>query len=126
MGKSFKQKAVDSMTLSELEHGRTKLDTEAIVGKELTIDKFDIVDVEAPDTESGRMHYCVLVFKELPDNFYNGGLILTKMIESWVEDYETIAECQAAYDAEKEKVKVRAVMSKNNKKDKNLVKIDIL
>lgn len=126
MGKSFKQKAVDSMTLSELEHGRTKLDTESIVGKELTIDKFDIVDVENPDSESGRMRYCVLVFKELPDNFYNGGLILTKMVDSWLEDYESIAECQAAYDVEKDKVKIKAVMSKTNKNNKNLVKIELV
>lgn len=128
MAKSFKQKAVDSMTLSELEHGRTKLDTDTIVGKELTIDKFDIVDVAAPDDEnpSKRMHYCVLVFKELPDNFYNGGLVLTKMIDSWLEDYESVESCQKAYDAEKEKIKIKAVMSKTNKNNKNLVKIELL
>lgn len=128
MAKSFKQKAVDSMTLSELEHGRTKLDTDNIIGKELTIDKFDIVDVEAPDDNDSnkRMRYCVLVFKELPDNFYNGGLILTKMIDSWLEDYPTIKECQKAYDDSKEKVKIKAVMSKTNKNNKNLVKIEVL
>lgn len=126
MAKSFKQKALDSMTLSELEHGRTKLDTESIIGKKLTIDKFDIVDVENPDAESGRMHYCVLVFKEMPEHFYNGGLILTKMVESWLEDFESVEQCQAAYDADSDKVKIHASMSKTNKNNKNLVKIDIV
>ena len=126
MGKSFREKAVDSMTLSELEHGRAKLDTDSIVGKELTVDKFDIVDVEAPDTESGRMRYGVIVFKELPDNFYNCGLILTKMIDSWCEDYDSLQDCQKAYEAEKDKVKIKAVMCKTNKNNKNLVKIEVV
>lgn len=128
MSKSFKQKAIDSMTLSELEHGRTKLQTEDIVGKTLTIDKFDIVDVENPtdDEPNKRMYYCVLVFKELPDNFYNGGLILTKMIATWLEDYETLQECQEAYDAEKDKVQIKATMSKTEKSKNNLVKIELV
>lgn len=116
------------MTLSELEHGRTKLQTEDIVGKTLTISKFDIVDVENPtdDNPNNRMRYCVLVFEELPDNFYNGGLILTKMIDSWVEDYESLEQCQDAYDAEKEKVQIQASMSKTEKSKNNLVKIELI
>lgn len=126
MAKSFKQAALDSMTLSILEHGRTKLSTEDIVGKTLTIDQFDIVDAETGDPDNPRMRYGVFVFKELPDNFYNGGLILTKMIDSWVEEYQSLDECQKAYAQEKDKVRIKAAMGKTEKSKNNLLKVEIL
>lgn len=72
--KSIAQKTI---TISELYTERTALTTEELLGKELTIQLVDLVD-------TSDSQYSVCVFKECPTKFYNGGLILTKIIKSWI------------------------------------------
>lgn len=57
---------------SELVQNREKIETPALLPyRELTLDAVDLV------TKDDGSVYCVVVFKEFPDNFYFGGKVLT-------------------------------------------------
>lgn len=57
---------------SELVNNREKIETPALLPyRELTLDAVDLV------TKDDGSMYCVVVFKEFPDNFYFGGKVLT-------------------------------------------------
>lgn len=98
----FKKAAQDATVLCQLMSGREKLDTEDIIGKELTIIAFDfapkfdknggpIIDESTGDVET----YGVLVFAEKPDHYYNVGVVLTKVCHAWMDGYENAEEASA-------------------------------
>lgn len=62
----------------KLEVGREKIETDKILGKELTIRDFEYV--EYTDKNTGEViSYYVVIFEEYPDNFYRAGLQLSEI-----------------------------------------------
>lgn len=59
---------------SRLMQGRTKIPTDGVLGIELTIRDYDIVKNNDGTT------FPVIVFDELPENYYCGGKILNEII----------------------------------------------
>lgn len=74
---SFKDKYTRAVTLDLSK--RTQVTTEMIVGKELTI-----IDYSLANTKNGEC--AIVIFEEMPDNFYFGGLVLTDMIKAIDQD----------------------------------------
>lgn len=113
----FKDLAMKSMTLSELHNNRQKLESDSLYGKELTIENFDLVDTE-------DMRFAVFTFVEFPDSYYNGGLILTKMIMNWIAECGSIEEALKDYH-NSEPLKIKLTESKTREKN-NLVTVTVI
>lgn len=119
----FKQLAADSTQLSELYKERKKLETRDVVGKELTISDFDMVSMMS----KGKMvSFAAVTFEEMEGFVYNAGLILTKMITAWVDEYDTVEQAREAYKAETDKVKVKLTETKTKDDIRNLVAVELL
>lgn len=81
IGYNFRASAIKETTLSDLMVGRTQLTTDDIVGETLTVEEFDIIAM------NGKQ-YAIVVFKEYPDRYYNGGMVLTKIVLNWIADFD--------------------------------------
>lgn len=79
-------------TLSELMEGKTKIETEEILGKSLTMKNFDLV------SQSNGEIYSVIVFTEFPDKFYFGGTVLTDLCTGLIEEFGATASQQLEED----------------------------
>lgn len=117
----FKQIAEESLTLSRLHKGREKLETEDVVDMPLTIEDFDMVYTEAAT-------YAVVTFVEHPKKFYNCGLILTKMVQAWIDSYDELETAVAEYEKldDDDKVRVQLTEGKAASSKNNLTMVEIL
>lgn len=127
---NFKQIAQSQTALSPIMVGREKLNTEDILGKDLTIVAFDFApkfdqngNVVADD--NGVVdEFGVVVFMEYPEKYYCVGAVFTKVCKAWAAAYQTAAE--ASDDLAREGgVRVRFRASKT-KKGNSLTSVDIL
>lgn len=81
----FKEIANDELSLSPLMSGREKLDTEELLGKEATVIAFDFATI----TDKGEVKtFPVLLFKEYPECYYNGGALLMKVCSAWAAEFD--------------------------------------
>lgn len=81
---NFKQAAIQQTTLSELMGEREKIDTDGVIShfpEGITIVNFDLIDL------SGKT-YPILIFKEDDTKFLNGGMVLKKIVDAWLEGYD--------------------------------------
>lgn len=92
----FKAIAQKETVLCPIMAGRTKIETDDICGKELTITDFDFAPKRDNKTneivvdENGTVQtYAVIIFEEIPDGFYNCGEILSRVCQAWMEGYES-------------------------------------
>ena len=81
MAYNFRASAIKETTLSYLMICREQLTTEDIAGKVLTVSNFDIIAM------NGKQ-YAIVIFKEYPDRYYNGGMVLTKIVLNWLDDFD--------------------------------------
>lgn len=129
---SFKQAAQESTLLCKLMQNREKLETKDVVGKELTVIGFDFAPkfdadgnrVADPDTGEQDM-FGVLIFEELPENYYCVGTVFTKVCKVWAAAYSGDAESASAALAKEGGVKVRFSEGKT-KRGNNLVNVEII
>lgn len=80
----FKKAALKATELSHLMNDRNKASTEEIIKKykgEITITAVDIAE------QNDGVRYCVLNFAEDKDAFYCGGIVLTKIVDAWLDDF---------------------------------------
>lgn len=128
----FSKAAQKVTSLSPIMVGRTKLETEEVVDKDLTViafdfaPKFDKTGNPVVNPETGEVEtFGVVVFKEHPDKFYCVGTIFTQVCHVWADDYDGDIEA-ANSDLEKEGgVQVRFTLSRT-KKGNNIVSVNIL
>lgn len=112
--------AQKTTTLSELMEGR-----EAIKTPDLIKTFPDGVHINACDiVETVDARYCTVTFSEDETKFYNGGLVLTKIVDAWVQAGETLENVNK--ELAKNPVKMRFTESKNKKGDKNVTLIEVL
>lgn len=85
---NLKERATKKLTFS-FGHinteGKTKIETSDIIEKEMTIIDFDFAQINN-DT------FAVVIFKELPEAFYFGGLVMTDLLADIAEDKQAMAE----------------------------------
>lgn len=130
----LKERAVKLTVLSSLMEGREKLDTDAIIGKTLTIKNADIVVTE-------QARYGCVVFEEYEHHYYNTGMVLTKIIDDWFdvatdkagdmdrEDISTFDVLQEMLSMEKVQCRFTKETSSTKTEDgkpKKYVKVEIL
>lgn len=131
MAFNFRQVAQESTLLCKLMQNRTKLETDEVVGKELTIIAFDFApkfDQEGNavcDADGVADTFGVVVFKELPDRYYNVGTVFTKVCKSWAEGFSGSAEAASSELEKSGGVTVKFTMGRT-KKGNNLVSVEIL
>lgn len=131
MSFNFKKVAQENTLLSAIMVGREKLETEDILGKELTIigfdfaPKFDQHGMPVADPSTGEVDtFGVVVFAEYPDKYYCVGAVFTKVCHAWAAGFDSPQEASEALAAEGG-VRVRFTASKT-KKGNNLTAVDIL
>lgn len=120
--KDFKEIAVKTLSLSELMVGREQIKTDDLIGKTATITAFDFATIT--DANGDQKTFPVLLFKEYPDKYYNGGALLMKLCMAWMADYEDVEAASA--DLEKSggvKIKFRATRTKGGN---NLTSVDVV
>lgn len=93
--------------LSDLFEGREQLDKKArkdMLGRRLTVVDFDILDYDdSADKKQPHKHFGVVVFEEKPEIAYCTGMQLTRILDNYVSNFESIAEARDAY-AEEDKL----------------------
>lgn len=131
MSFNFKQVAQENTLLSAIMVGRNKLETEDILGKELTIvgfdfaPKFDQSGKPVVDPSTGEADtFGVVVFAEHPDSYYCVGAVFTKVCHAWAAPFTSAQEASEALAAEGG-VRVKFTPSKT-KKGNNLTAVEIL
>ena len=82
---NFKQIAQNELSLSHLMSGREQLKTEDLVGKTVTVIAFDFASIIDKGEEKT---FPVLLLKEYPDHYYNGGTLLSKLCQAWAAEYD--------------------------------------
>lgn len=81
---SFIATAKSAVTLSELMNGREKIDTETIIRNYpdgVTLTAFDIINIDGKQ-------YPVFTIAEDDGVYYNGGHVLNKIVERWIDAYD--------------------------------------
>lgn len=126
----FKKIAQEMVSISPLAAGRTKLKTEDVVNKQLTIVAFDLVNKYdhgklVVDDNGEVKTYGLVVFKELPDRFYTVGKVFTDVCCAWAKETngDTVA-ASAEIEAEGG-VPVKFYPDKTNSGN-NLTNVEIL
>lgn len=116
----FSQLAKDSLTLSDLHNGRTQIDTDDIIGEELTVVDFDLIQTDDAT-------YATFVFAEHEDRYYNGGLILTKMVNAFVGEFGGVEAARDAYaTGDNGVLRIRLSAGKSAKTKNNLTLVEVL
>lgn len=92
----LKALAAEVSGTSPLTTGRNKVDTNAICSyKELTLRDFDFISY-VDKTTGEQISYPVLIFDEIPDGFYCGGMALNDLCNAIKDDDELYDELKTA------------------------------
>lgn len=81
----FRKIAQTVFSASQLQAGRTQIDTEEIIGKTLTIIAFDFAEATV---KGEKKVYPVILFAELPEHYYNGGTLLMNLCRVWADYFD--------------------------------------
>lgn len=131
MNFDFKKVAQENTLLSAIMVGKEKINTDDILGKELTINGFDfapkfdnkgnpIIDESTGEIET----FGVVTFKEIPDKYYCVGAVFTKVCHAWAAPFDSVQEASSALE-QSGGVRVMFTPSKT-KKGNNLTAVEIL
>lgn len=123
--KNFRDLARKATTLSELMENREKIQTSDVIKKfpnGITINAVDMI-------KTSDATYPVFTFSEDSKVFYCGGIILTKIVNTWLEEYDgdlcpldslnnDLAECGG--------VKVKLKESKTRDGKNNITEVEVI
>jgi hypothetical protein len=122
MAINFKKIAQDELSLSPLMAGKEQIKTDDLIGQTVTVVAFDFATITDKGVEKT---FPVLLLKEYPDRYYNGGTLLSKLCTCWANAYDGDIEA-ASEDLEKSGgVQLRFTATKT-KAGNNLTAIDVV
>lgn len=127
---NFKKAAQEATLLCSVMVGREKLETDDILGQELTIiefgfaPKFDKDGKPIVDDNGEADTFGVVVFEEYPDKYYCVGAVFTKVCKTWASAFDSTEEASKALK-EEGGVLVKFSSTKT-KKGNNLTAVEIL
>lgn len=122
MANKFRDIAVKELSLSPLMAGRDQLKTEDLIGQTVTVYAFDFATI----TDKGQEKtFPVLLLKEHPDHYYNGGALLSKLCMAWAAEYEGDVEAASEALSAEGGVQLRFTATKT-KSGNNLTAVDVL
>jgi hypothetical protein len=119
---NFKKMAQDELSLSPLMAGKTQIKTDDLIGETVTVVAFDFATI----TDKGEEKtFPVLLLKEYPDRYYNGGALLSKLCRCWAEAYDGDIEAASEDLAADGGVQLRFSSTKT-KSGNNLTAVDVV
>lgn len=130
--KNFKKVAQETVSLCPLMSGRSKLLTDGLVNQILTVNAFDIASMI--DTKTGEQkEFAVFTFAEMPDAYYSGGTVATKIARAWLAgeipdsgEYDVHEICERlSVDLARENVMFRFTRT-NTRSGNNLVAVEVI
>jgi len=119
---NFKKIAQDELSLSPLMAGRDQLKTEDLIGQTVTVVAFDFATITDKGVEKT---FPVLLLKEYPNHYYNGGTLLSKLCRCWAEAYDGDIEMASSDLAAEGGVQLRFTATKT-KSGNNLTAVDVV
>ena len=118
--KNLKAAAQKATTLSDLMLDRDQLSTDTLNGQTVTPIAVDVATLQGKT-------FPVFVFSEYPDKYYNGGLILMKIVEAWLADYDgDLSALSADLSTNTGDVRFRFRTGKTKDGKNNLTTVDII
>lgn len=88
----FRKTAINELSLSPLMAGKEQIKTDDLIGQTVTVVAFDFATI----TDKGETKtFPVLLLREYPEHYYNGGTLLNKLCLAWASEFETIDEANA-------------------------------
>lgn len=116
----FAAMAKEATTLCEIMQGKTKIDTDELLGKEITITAFDFIELK--DKSGELKKFAVCCFEEDPEAFFFGGTVLTKICEAWAKEFDgdAAAASEALADDGGCVIKMTAGKTKNGRRITNV------
>lgn len=117
---ALKNSAINATTLSHLMTGREKISTDELTGKTLTPIAVDVAIVDGKK-------FPVFLFAEDDEHYYNGGMILGKIVDAWLADYDGDIDALSD-DLGKNSGEIRFRFRSGKTKDgaRNLTTVDII
>ena len=122
MANKFRDIAVKELSLSPLMAGRDQLKTEDLIGQTVTVYAFDFATINDKGVEKT---FPVLLLKEHPDNYYNGGTLLSKLCTAWASEFDGNVEAASEALSAEGGVQLRFTATKT-KSGNNLTAVDVL
>lgn len=122
MANKFKDIAVKELSLSPLMAGREQIKTDELIGKEVTVYAFDFATITDKGVEKT---FPVLLLKEYPDKYYNGGALLMKLCEAWAAACDGDVE-EASNELEAEGGVRIHFSARKTKSGNNLTAVDVI
>ena len=119
---NFKKMAQDELSLSPLMAGRDQIKTDDLIGQTVTVTGFDFATITDKGVEKT---FPVLLLKEYPDRYYNGGALLSKLCRCWAEAYDGDIEAASDDLAAEGGVQLRFTATKT-KSGNNLTAVDVV
>lgn len=119
--KNFRDLARKATTLSELMENREKISTEDVIKNfpdGITINAVDVI-------KTSTATYPVFTFADDNTKFYCGGIVLTKIVNMWLEEYNGDLGMLNHDLAESGGVKVKLAESKTKDK-KNVTTVEVM
>lgn len=120
--KNFRDLARKATTLSKLMENREKIQTTDVVKNfpdGITLNAVDVI--KTSDTE-----YPVFTFVEDPHKFYCGGIVLSKIVGTWLKEYNRDLELLNHDLAESGGVKVKLTESKTRDGKNNITEVEVI
>lgn len=119
---NFKKMAQDELSLSPLMAGRDQIKTDDLIGQTVTVTGFDFATITDKGVEKT---FPVLLLKEYPDRYYNGGALLSKLCKCWADAYDGDVEAASDDLAAEGGVQLRFTATKT-KSGNNLTAVDVI
>ena len=120
--KNFRDLARKATTLSELMENREKIQTSEVIKNfpdGITIAAVDVI-------KSSDVKYPVFTFLEDPTKFYCGGIVLSKIVDTWVTEYNGDLGMLNHDLAESGGVKVKLTETKTRDGKNNITQVEVL
>ena len=119
---NFRAMAKKETELSELMNGREKISTEDVITN--TPNGVTIVAVDMVHSSDGD--YGIFHLKEYPNNFYCGGLILTKIAKSWISEFDGDVDMCSKEVAKSGGVKVKLEQTKTKSSKRDVTTVEVI
>lgn len=124
MIKNFRELAIAESSVSPLIGDRTKLSTADVIARYPDGFKIKDFDLTSFTDEDGQINeYCILLFNDDDSIYYCGGLLLTKIVKSWIGT-DDITDVRESYKVS-EPVSVKLSLART-KRNNNITKVEIL
>lgn len=120
--KNFRDLARKATTLSELMANREKIQTGEVIKNfpdGITLNAVDLIHTS--DTT-----YPVFTFLEDPSRFYCGGIVLSKIVDKWVEEYNGDLGMLNHDLSESGGVKVKLTETKTRDGKNNITEVEVI